>query len=47
LIEAARRAGQPKLARHYLNERLTHKPASAWGRRIEKRIEGSKIVVPA
>jgi tetratricopeptide (TPR) repeat protein len=39
LIEAARRAGQPALARHYANERLVHKPASAWGRRIVKRLE--------
>jgi tetratricopeptide (TPR) repeat protein len=45
LIEAARRSDHAGIARHYLNERLTHKPASAWGRRIAKRLE--KTVVPA
>lgn len=34
LIHAARRAGQASLARHYANERLVQKPASAWGRRL-------------
>jgi hypothetical protein len=34
LIHAARRSGQASLARHYANERLVHKPASAWGRRL-------------
>jgi hypothetical protein len=34
LIHAARRAGQANLARHYAGERLVHKPASAWGRRL-------------
>ena len=38
LIEAARRAGQPAVARHYLNERLVQKPGGAWGARIAKRI---------
>jgi hypothetical protein len=38
LIEAARRAGQAALATHVANERLVHKPASAWGRRIVQRI---------
>ena len=47
LIEAARRSGQTKLARHYLNERLTHKPASAWGRRILQRIEPAKAAALA
>jgi hypothetical protein len=35
LIHAARRAGDFALARHYVNERLVHKPASAWGQRLE------------
>jgi hypothetical protein len=34
LIEAARRGGQPALARHYIAERTVHKPASAWGWRL-------------
>jgi hypothetical protein len=38
LIEAARRSGQAKLAAHIANERLVHKPASAWGQRIARRI---------
>ena len=42
LIEAARRAGQAAVARHYLNERLVHKPASAWGRRIQQRIDRAR-----
>ena len=38
LVEAARRSGQVALAAHVANERLVHKPASAWGRRIATRI---------
>ena len=38
LIEAARRGGQARLAEHVLNERLVHKPRSAWGGRIAERI---------
>jgi hypothetical protein len=38
LIEAARLAGRGKLARHYLGERLVHKPGGAWGLRLERRI---------
>lgn len=38
LIEAARRSGQSRLAEHVLNERLVHKPRSAWGGRIAERI---------
>jgi len=38
LVDAAARAGQPQRARHYLAERLVHKPAGAWGRRIAARI---------
>jgi hypothetical protein len=34
LIDSAKRAGRNRLARHYVNERLVHKPASAWGRRL-------------
>jgi hypothetical protein len=37
LIHAATRAGLPQLARHYANERLVHKPASEWGRRLAAR----------
>jgi tetratricopeptide (TPR) repeat protein len=39
LIEAARRDGQLPLARHYAQERMVHKPASAWGRRLMQRID--------
>lgn len=39
LIDAAARAGLTGLARHYANERLVHKPDSAWGRRLVERIE--------
>ena len=39
LIEAAIRAGQVSLARHYLAERLVHKPASALGWRLLARTE--------
>jgi tetratricopeptide (TPR) repeat protein len=38
LIEAARRSGQARLAEHVLNERLVHKPRSAWGGRIAQRL---------
>jgi hypothetical protein len=34
LIDSAKRAGRNQLSRHYANERLVHKPASAWGRRL-------------
>lgn len=39
LIDAATRAGLDTLARHYVHERLVHKPESAWGRRLAQRIE--------
>lgn len=39
LIDAANRAGQDTLARHYANERLVHKPDGAWGKRLVQRIE--------
>jgi hypothetical protein len=38
LIEAAIRAGQSALARHYLGERLTARPASGLARRLAERI---------
>jgi len=38
LIEAARKAGKGTLARHYANERVVHKPNSAWGKRLVERI---------
>lgn len=37
LIDAATQAGLGDLARHYANERLVHKPASEWGRRLAAR----------
>jgi hypothetical protein len=39
LIDAATRAGLADLARHVANERLVHKPESAWGKRLVQRIE--------
>jgi len=36
LIDSAARAGRTRLSRHYANERLVHKPASAWGRRLSR-----------
>jgi tetratricopeptide (TPR) repeat protein len=42
LIEAARRAGQHRLAAHYAHERLVHKPASGWGRRLVERAKAKK-----
>ena len=37
LVQAATRAGDSQLAQHYIAERLVHKPASAWGRRLAER----------
>jgi hypothetical protein len=37
LIDSAAKAGRQRLSRHYANERLVHKPASAWGRRLAGR----------
>ncbi|MGH8519811.1 MAG: tetratricopeptide repeat protein, partial [Panacagrimonas sp.] len=37
MIEAAIRAGDRARARHYIAERLVHKPASAWGPRLARR----------
>jgi tetratricopeptide (TPR) repeat protein len=42
LIDAASRAGLAELARHYANERLVHKPDSAWGRRLLERAGARK-----
>ena len=46
LIEAAIRAGQANLARHYLAERLVHKPASALGWRLLARTENVELAMP-
>ena len=43
LIDAATRAGQSDLARHVANERLVHKPESAWGRRLAERAGARKL----
>jgi hypothetical protein len=42
LIDAASRAGLAELSRHYAHERLVHKPASAWGRRLLERAGARK-----
>ena len=47
LIDAAARAGLTRLARHYANERLVHKPESAWGRRLVGRIEAREAKLAA
>jgi tetratricopeptide (TPR) repeat protein len=47
LIEAAIRAGQPNLARHYLAERLVHKPASGLGWRLLARTDRAEPATPA
>ena len=39
LIEAALRSGDRTRARHYIAERLVHKPDSAWGPRLAHRAE--------
>jgi hypothetical protein len=39
LIEAALRSGDAARARHYVAERLVHKPKSAWGQRLAGRAE--------
>ena len=41
LIEAARRARQPRLAAHYLSERLVSRPGNRWGTRLLKRMEAT------
>jgi hypothetical protein len=47
LIDAATRAGMGTLARHYANERLVHKPESAWGKRLVQRIEAREAKLAA
>jgi hypothetical protein len=42
LIDAATRSGQSGLALHYANERLVHKPASAWGLRLAARAKAGE-----
>jgi hypothetical protein len=39
MIEAAIRGGDRTRARHYIAERLVHKPASAWGPRLARRAQ--------
>ena len=39
LIEAALRSGDAARARHYVAERLVHKPKSDWGHRLARRAE--------
>lgn len=39
LIEAALRSGDRMRARHYIAERLVHKPDSAWGPRLARRAD--------
>jgi tetratricopeptide (TPR) repeat protein len=46
LIEAARRAGRPRLARHVLAERQVLKP-TAWSERMARRIANEDSRVPA
>jgi hypothetical protein len=41
LIDAAARAGRNRLSRHYANERLVHKPDSAWGKRLARPSQSS------
>lgn len=43
LIDAAWRAGEPRLAQHVLTERLVHKPAGRWGERLRARIAGGAL----
>jgi tetratricopeptide (TPR) repeat protein len=47
LIEAALRESQRSRAHHYLAERLVHKPASAWAKRLAGRIGRSEARVAA
>ena len=48
LIEAARRAGESRIAEHFTAERLVHKPAGRWGARIMGRIrQGAVATAPA
>jgi len=45
LIEAALRAKQCSRAEHYLAERLVHKPASAWARRLAHRCSDGRATI--
>jgi tetratricopeptide (TPR) repeat protein len=45
LVEAARRSGQLRLAAHYAQERMTHKPGARWGWRMMQRIGASRSKV--
>jgi hypothetical protein len=47
LIEAALRGGDRVRARHYIAERLVHKPASRWGERLRARAEAVPPVAAA
>jgi hypothetical protein len=43
LIDSAARAGRGRLSRHYANERLVHKPASAWGKRLVRSVSPAPV----
>jgi hypothetical protein len=47
LIDSAARAGRNRLSRHFTNERLVHKPESAWGRRLARRWVPGEGKLPA
>jgi hypothetical protein len=47
LIEAALRNDDRRRARHYIAERLVHKPASEWGRRLWSRAESTPELAAA
>jgi tetratricopeptide (TPR) repeat protein len=42
-LHAARRAGMPEVAAALAAERLAHKPASAWARRLHREVVGSGL----
>jgi tetratricopeptide (TPR) repeat protein len=42
LVDAATRAGDRRLAAHYVAERLVHRPASAWGHRLLARTNATE-----
>ena len=47
IIEASLRSGDRTRARHYIAERLVHKPDSAWGPRLAKRADALVKPLPA
>jgi len=47
LVEAAIRCGDRSRARHYIAERLVHKPKSRWAERLWSRAEGAPSVCAA